>query len=341
MNVIELRSDTKTQPTEEMRQAMYEAEVGDDASREDPTVNRLEELTAQMMGKEAALLTPSGMMSNLIAVLTHTHQGEEILVGDQAHMYTMERGAPTVAGTFMRTIANESNGQIDLNIVEETIRTRNSRFRSISLLGLENTHNSCSGAVLTPEYTAGAAEIAHRHGLQVHIDGARIFNAAVALSLPVAELASPVDSVCFCLSKGLSCPVGSLLCGTKEFVEESRRWRQILGGQMRQAGHIAAAGIVGLQNMVNRLTEDHATARQLALGLAQIPGMDISPEAVQTNIVHFRPPSQIASGDFVRKMDAQGVKIGGAARIRAVTHRNVTEAEINDALNRMELVLKE
>ena len=340
MKVIELRSDTKTLPTEEMRRAMYEAEVGDDAAREDPTVNRLEELTAQIMNKEAALLTSSGMMANLIAVLTHAHRGDEVLVGSQAHMYVMERGTPTLAGTIMRPISNEPNGQIDLNVIDETIRTNNAAYRSATLFCLENTHNSCSGAALTPDYTATAAEVAHRYGLQVHMDGARIFNAAVALNLPVSELARPADSVCFCLSKGLSCPVGSILCGTHEFVERARRWRQILGGQMRQAGHIAAAGIIALQTMVNRLAEDHATAQQLAFGLANIPGMVIQPERIQTNIVHFRPPSQFSSADFIRKMDAQGVRMGGAARIRAVTNRMVTTADIDDALNRIELILK-
>jgi len=339
MKVIELRSDTKTLPTEEMRRAMYEAEVGDDAAREDPTVNRLEELAAQMMDKEAALLTSSGMMANLIAVLTHAHRGDEVLLGSQAHMYGMERGAPTLAGTIMRPIPNEPNGQIDLNVIDETIRAKNARYLSVTLFCLENT---CSGGVaLTPDYTTAAAEIAHRHGLQVHIDGARIFNAAVALNLPVSELARPADSVCFCLSKGLSCPVGSVLCGTSEFVEKARRWRQILGGQMRQSGHIAAAGIVALQTMVNRLAEDHATAQQLAFGLARIPGMTIQPETVQTNIVFFKSPPQVSGTDFVRKMDARGVRIGGAARIRAVTSRMVTAADIDDALNRMDLVLKE
>jgi len=340
MKVIELRSDTKTLPTEEMRRAMYEADVGDDGAREDPTVNRLEELAAQMMDKEAALLTSSGMMSNLVSVLTHAHRGDEILLGGRAHMYGAERGAPTLAGTIMRPIPNEPNGQIDLNVIDETIRTRNARYHSVTLFCLENTHNQCNGAALTPDYTAAAAEIAHRNSLQVHIDGARIFNAAVALNLPVSELARSADSVSFCLSKGLSCPMGSILCGTNEFVEKARRWRQVLGGQMRQSGHIAAAGIVALQTMVNRLAEDHATARQLAFGLANIPGVVIQPETIQTNIVHFKLPSQISGADFVRKMDARGVRMGGTAMIRAVTNRMVTGADIDDALNLIDLVLK-
>jgi len=255
-------------------------------------------------------------------------------------MDVMERGAQTLAGTLMRTIPNEPNGQIDLNVIEETISSRNARYPSITLFCLENTQNSCNGAALTSDYTTAAAEIAHKHGLLVHIDGARIFNAAVALNVPVSELAKPVDSICFCLSKGLSCPVGSVLCGTSEFIGKARRWRQTLGGQMRQAGHIAAAGIVALQTMVERLAEDHNTAQQLAYGLSRIPGMVVQPEAVQTNIVYFKPPPQVPIGDFVRKMNDQGVRIGGAARIRAVTNRMVTAADIDDALNRMELVLK-
>jgi len=340
MKEIELRSDVKTLPTDEMRKAMYEAEVGDDATSEDPTVNRLEEMTAKMMGTESALLTSSGMMSNLIAILTHSNRGDEVILGSQAHILIMEKGAQTLAGANMRPIVNEPNGQIKLESIEETIRTRNARYRNATLLCLENTHNSCNGSVLTPEYTDAAVEIAHKHGLKVHVDGARIFNASVALNIPVSELCKSIDSVCFCLSKGLSCPIGSVLCGTKGFIEQARRWRQILGGQMRQAGHIAAAGIVAIETMIERLSEDHATAHQLAYGLARIPGMDIQPEVVQTNILFFTPPPQISTSEFVRKVNDKGVRIGGAARIRAVTHRMITAADIDDALNRIELVLK-
>ncbi|MFC1952830.1 GntG family PLP-dependent aldolase [Chloroflexota bacterium] len=340
MKIIELRSDTKTQPTDEMRQAMFDAEVGDDAEMEDPTVNRLEELTARMMGTESALLTSSGMMSNLIAILTHTNPGDEILLGNQAHIHVMERGAQTLGGAIMYPIPNELNGQIDLNAIENTIRRRNARYPNATLFCLENTHNSCNGSVLTPDYNTAATEIAHKHGLKVHIDGARIFNSAVALKIPVSELVSPADSICFCLSKGLSCPIGSLLCGTREFIREARRWRQILGGQMRQAGHIAAAGIVALQTMVERLSEDHATAHQLAYGLARIPGMIIQPEMVQTNILFFSPPPKVPTIDFVKDVIAKGVRINGIDKIRAVTHRMVTGDDIDEALNRIELVLK-
>lgn len=340
MKVIELRSDVKTLPTEEMRKAMYEAEVGDDAVAEDPTVNRLEEMTAQMMGTESALLTSSGMMSNLIAILTHINRGEEIVLGSQSHILIMEKGAQALAGANMQPVANEPNGEIKLDSIEQTILARNARYPSVALLCLENTHNSCNGSVLTPEYTDAAAEIAHKHNLKVHIDGARIFNSAVALNIPVSELTRSVDSVCFCLSKGLSCPIGSLLCGSKEFISKARRWRGMLGGQMRQAGHIAAAGIVALEKMIDRLAEDHATASQLAYGLARIPGMVIQPEIIKTNILFFNPPPQISTVDFVKKMNEKGIRIGGAAKIRAVTHRMIKPDDIDDALNRIESILK-
>ena len=344
MKVIELRSDTKTLPTEAMRRAMYEAEVGDDEMQEDPTVNKLEELAATMLGKEAAILTSSGMMSNLIAVLTHTRRGDEVLVGNQSHIHLIEKGETILAGAIIRPILNEINGEINLEILEEAVRTTNIRYQAATLLCLENTHNFCSGNALTPDYTAAAAIIAHRYGLQVHIDGARIFNAAVTQQVPVGELVDPVDTICFCLSKGLSCPVGSILCGTKEFVERARRWRKILGGQMRQAGHFAAAGIVALNSMVDRLAEDHGNARRFALGLARITGIVIQPELVQTNIVYFEPPPSLSPVDFVKQLDAHGVrtysvKTGDTVKIRAVTSRMVTASDIDDALNRIELIL--
>jgi len=344
VKIIDLRSDTITLPTEEMRQAMYEAEVGDDVFGEDPTVNRLEELAAQMMGKEAALFTPSGTMSNLIAILTHTRPGDEILMGSEAHMLWYEvGGASALGGVVMRTLPNDQDGRIDPGVVEAAIRPKNIHAPQTTLLCLENTHNRCGGAILTPDYTSAIAELAHRHGLSVHLDGARIFNAAVALDVPVSELANAADSVCFCVSKGLSAPVGSLLCGPREFVEKARKWRKMVGGGMRQAGVIAAAGMVALQKMINRLAEDHATALRLAYGLSQIPGIIINPEKVQTNIVMFESPSGILASELTQRMDAQGVGLlpRGGQRIRAVTHRMVGAADIDEALNRIELVVKE
>ncbi len=344
VKVIDLRSDTKTLPTEEMRRAIYEAEVGDDVSREDPTVNHLEELGAHMLGKESALFTPSGIMSNLLAILTHTRPGEEILLGSESHMFWYEvGGASALGGVVMRTVPNEQDGRMNPHAVEEAIRPENIHFPPTTLLCLENTHNRCGGAVLTPEYTSAITGLAHQHGLRVHLDGARIFNAVVALNVPASELAKPADSVCFCLSKNLSAPVGSLLCGPREFVERARRWRRMLGGGMRQAGVIAAAGIVALEKMVNRLAEDHATARRLAYGLANIPGITIQPERFQTNIVVFEPPTTIPIPEFIQQMTQRGVKVSdlGGRQLRAVTHRMISTADIDEALNRIELLVRE
>ncbi|MBA7486723.1 L-allo-threonine aldolase [subsurface metagenome] len=344
MKVIDLRSDTITLPTEEMRRAMCDADVGDDVYGEDPTVNHLEEMAADMLGKEAALFTPSGTMSNLIAVLTHTRPGNEILLGSEAHMFWYEvGGASALGGVVMRTVPNDQDGRMDPDAIAGAIRSKNIHFSPTTLLCLENTHNRCGGAVLTPEYTSTVAGLVHEYGLQVHLDGARIFNAAVALDIPASELAKPADSVCFCLSKGLSAPVGSLLCGTREFVEKARKWRKMMGGGMRQAGVIAVAGIVALQKMVSRLAVDHDNARHLAHGLACIPSIVIHPEKVQTNIVIFEPPTTIPGAEFVQRMDVQGIKLlhRGGCRMRAVTHRMISAADVDEVLNRIELLVKE
>jgi threonine aldolase len=226
VKAIDLRSDTKTLPTEEMRKAIYEAELGDDVWGEDPTVNLLEKMAAEILGKEEALLTPSGTMSNLIAVLSHTRSGDEIIIGSGSHILWYERGgASALAGVIMRTVPNDEDGQMELDAIETTIRSENIHFPPTTLLCLENTHARCGGTVLTTDYTSAIAELAHRYGLKVHLDGSRIFNAAIALNVPANELVQPVDSVCFCLSKGLSAPVGSLLCGTREFINAARKLR--------------------------------------------------------------------------------------------------------------------
>jgi threonine aldolase len=342
MKIIDLRSDTITLPTEEMRRAMYEAELGDDVHREDPTVNRLEELAAEVMGKEAALLTTSGTMSNLLGVLANTRPGDEIIVGSEAHMFWYEvGGASALGGVVIRTIPNDEDGKLDATDVEEAIRSENIHFPKSALLCLENTQNRCGGAVLTCEYTEEISRLAHQHGLQVHLDGARIFNAAVALGVPARELVAPVDTVNFCLSKGLSAPVGSLFCGTRETVERARKWRKMLGGGMRQAGVIAAAGIVAIEKMVDRLAEDHANARRLVGGLAQIPGFSVSPEKVPTNIVNFEFPPEVS--DFVIKIGERGVKFlsRSGRSVRAVTNRMVGAEDIEEALGRINRLVKE
>ncbi|HET6477947.1 MAG TPA: low-specificity L-threonine aldolase [Dehalococcoidales bacterium] len=342
MKIIDLRSDTITLPTEEMRRAMYEAEVGDDVHREDPTVNRLEELAAEVMGKEAALFTTSGTMSNLLGVLTNTRPGDEIIVGSEAHIVWYEvGGASALGGVVVRTVPNDEDGKLGAADVEKAIRAENIHFPKSALLCLENTHNRCGGAVLTREYTEEISGLAHQHGLQVHLDGARIFNAAVALGIPARELAAPVDTVNFCLSKGLSAPVGSLFCGKKEAVDRARKWRKMLGGGMRQAGVIAAAGIVAIDKMVERLAEDHANARRLVEGLARIPDFSVRPEKVSTNIVNFEFPPEVS--DFVIKMGERGVRLlsRGGQSVRAVTNRMVGAEDIEEALKRINRLVKD
>ncbi len=343
MNIIDLRSDTITLPTGEMRRAMYDAELGDDVFGDDPTVKRLEEMAARMLGKEAAVFVPSGTMSNLVAILTHTRPGDEIIVGSESHIFWYEvGGASTLGGVVLRTVPNEADARLDPDTVAQAIRPENIHFPHTTLLCLENTHNRCGGAALTVEYTAAIAELAHEHGLKIHLDGARIFNAAVALGVPAEKLTAPVDSVGFCLSKGLSAPVGSLLCGTDDFVNRARKWRKMLGGGMRQVGVIAAAGIVALQTMVDRLTEDHATAQRLADGLAGIPGMGINPAKIQTNIVIFESPETMSGPEFIQRLNERGVKVTnrGGRTVRAVTNRMVNAADIAEALERISSVVK-
>jgi len=343
MKIIDLRSDTVTHPTDEMRQAMYEADVGDDVYGEDPTVNALEQLAAHMLNKEAALFTSSGTMSNLIAVLTLTHPGNEILLGNEAHMFWYEvGGASALGGVVMHTLPNGQDGQIDLAAIEEAVRGKNIHFPQTTLLCLENTHNRCGGAVLTPDYTSSAAGLALKYGLKVHLDGARIFNAAIALDVSARELAKDADSVCFCLSKGLSAPIGSLLCGTGKFVESARKWRKMIGGGMRQAGVIAAAGIVALKTMIGRLKEDHDNACHLAHGLARIPDITMPGPEIQTNIVMFELSSNVSGSDFVKRLNDCGIKVSylGGQNFRAVTHRMVNTADIDEALTRIETCVK-
>jgi len=341
---IDLRSDTVTLPTPHMREAMYRAEVGDDVYGEDPTVNRLEAMAAERMGKEAALFVVSGTMGNLVALLTHCGRGDEIILGDRSHTFLYEAGGSAALGGIHHwALPNQPDGTLRLEDIEAAIRPDNVHFPRTRLICLENTHNRCGGAVLTPEYLDAVGALARRHGLAVHLDGARIFNAAIALGVDVRELTRSVDSVMFCLSKGLSAPVGSLLCGTKEFIAEARRARKILGGGMRQAGVIAAAGIVALEEMVDRLREDHANARRLAEGLAEIPGLAVDLERVQTNIVIFDLTAEgVTAQEVVARLGEEGVKMGviGPRQIRAVTHYGIEAADIDAALAAMRRVME-
>ncbi len=345
MAVIDLRSDTVTKPTDEMRRAMAEAEVGDDVFGEDPTINRLQERAAEILGKEAGLLTTSGTMSNLIATLTYCHRGDEIIMGDQAHIFWNESaGAAALAGAQSRLVPNDEQGRISPADVEAAIRPKtNIHFPPTTLVCLENTHNRCSGMVLTPEDTKGVADVAHAAGAAVHLDGARIFNAAVALEVPADELVKDVDDISFCLSKGLSCPVGSVICGSQEFSDQARKWRKMVGGGMRQAGVLAAAGLVAMDTMIDRLADDHANAKRLAEGLANIDGLSVDPDRIQTNIVIFEVDPALATvQEFMGALDREGVKVSypGKHTIRMVTHRHIDGGEIDEALSRVSNVAK-
>ncbi len=337
MSIIDLRSDTITHPTPAMRAAMAHAEVGDDVFGDDPTVNRLQEMAAERLGKEAALFVASGTMGNLVALLTHCARGDEIIMGDLAHTFLNEQGGTAaLGGIHTRTVPNQPDGTLQLNDVAAAIRGSDDHYPITRVICLENTQNRCGGTVLDIAYTQAVAGLAHRHGLQLHIDGARIFNAAVALGVDVQELVAPADSVSFCLSKGLAAPVGSILVGSRAFIARARRNRKVVGGGMRQAGILAAAGIVALEEMVDRLAEDHANAQVLAQGLAQVPGLAVDLARVQTNIVYFeltRPdltPAQLADA-----LGARGVRLlpAGGRSLRAVTHYQVNRADVGRALD--------
>nr|NIP17520.1 low-specificity L-threonine aldolase [Xanthomonadales bacterium]NIX12310.1 low-specificity L-threonine aldolase [Xanthomonadales bacterium] len=290
MSAIDLRSDTVTRPGAGMRRVMAEAEVGDDVFRDDPTVDRLEALAARMLGKEAGLFVPSGTQSNLCALLTHCGRGDEYIVGQQAHTYIYEGGGGAVLGGIQpQPLDLEEDGTLELAKVERLIKPDDYHFARTRLLCLENTTN---GRVLPDGYAGQARELVDRHGLRLHLDGARLFNAAVKSGRPAAEIAAPFDSVSICLSKGLGAPVGSVLTGGAEFIVEARRWRKVVGGGMRQSGILAAAGIYVLENHVERLAEDHENARRLAEGLATLESCELDPGKVQTNMVYVGLPKE-------------------------------------------------
>jgi len=341
--IVDLRSDTVTQPTPEMREAMFKAEVGDDVFGDDPTVNRLEAMAAERMSKEAALFVASGTMGNLVALLTHCQRGHEVILGDQSHTFLNEAGgAAALGGIHPHTVKNQADGTLLLSDLRAAIREADVHHPRTRLICLENTHNYCFGTPLPVEYVQAVGELAHSHGLELHIDGARIFNAAVALCVDVKELAAPADSIQFCLSKGLGSPVGSLLCGTREFVDEARRNRKMVGGGMRQAGVLAAAGIVSLTKMVDRLGEDHVNARRLMQGIAEVPGLVAEP--VHTNIVYFRfgPEMKMSEAEFVQALEQHDVRLLSLAprRFRAVTHCWIDANDIEAAIGAMREVMK-
>lgn len=344
MRKIDLRSDTVTLPTPAMRAAMAQAQVGDDVMGEDPTVNRLEEIAAARMGKEAALFVASGTMANLVALLTHCGRGDEVIVGDKAHSFINEVGGmAALGGIHPRTLPNQPDGTLCLEDIASAIRGDNVHWPRTRLIALENTHNACNGSPLSPAYMQSVFDLAHARAICVHTDGARIFNAAVALGVPVHEFARYTDTISFCLSKGLSAPVGSLLCGTREFIAEARRHRKMVGGGMRQAGVIAAAGIVALETMVDRLADDHANAKRLAEGLADIPGIELDPERIKTNIVFFDLTGALTAPQLAERLARAGVLIGAAGqrRMRAVTHYGIEREDIETTLGVIRSVISE
>ena len=339
MKIIDLRSDTVTLPSPEMRRAMANAELGDDVFGEDPTVNRLQEMAAEMLGKEAALLVTSGTQGNLAAMLTHCRRGDEVILGELSHSVIFEvGGASALGGLIMKTVRNDPGGRLNLADVSAAIRPPNDHFARTGLICVENTHNLCGGMVLNEEDLSAIRDLSDRRGLPVHMDGARVFNAAVALGLPVARLAAYADSVTFCLSKGLGCPIGSVLCGTKDFVAEARRYRKMLGGGMRQAGVIAAAGVYALEKMVDRLDEDHENAREAANALAQVTGIALAPPP-QTNLVYFSVDGWKLP-EFVRRLEQAGVLcFDEGGRIRWVTHYGIDRVDVDEAVARTRSVM--
>jgi len=333
--VVELRSDTFTMPTDSMRRAMAEADVGDDVWDEDPTIHRLQERAADMVGKEASLFVPSGTMGNLCAVLSQTQHGEEVILEVDSHIFHSEvAGAAAIGGLQVRPLES-ADGRLTPEQVRAAIREPDIHEPRTGLLCLENTHNRKGGTCLSPSQTRALADVAHEAGLPVHLDGARVFNAAIALGVDARELTGPVDSVMFCLSKGLSAPVGSVVAGSSDFVNRARRMRKMLGGGMRQAGVLAAAGLIALNEMVDRLAEDHVNARNLGKGLQGLPGVEIDLDRVETNMVFGDCVPPLTAREFLERCREVGVLIDLASpqRWRMVTHRGVTPEDIEYAID--------
>jgi threonine aldolase len=343
--LIDLRSDTVTRPTPAMRQAMGRAEVGDDVFGDDPTVNRLQERAAALTGHEAALFVASGTMGNLVALLTHCARGNEVIVGDASHIYLNEVGGMAALGGLQACpIPNQPGGTLRLADITRSIRSDDVHHPRTRLVCLENTQNICGGVPLTAEYVRSAADLAHQHGLKLHVDGARLFNAAVALGVDAATLASPADSVMFCLSKGLCAPVGSMLCGPSDFIAEARRYRKQVGGGMRQAGIIAAAGLVAFDEMIERLEDDHTNARRLAAGLRELPGLVFDGGLPATNMVFFdlAETAAVTPRQLIERVRGRGVVLDseGGSRFRLVTHYWISAEDVDRAIEAFREALK-
>jgi len=343
MKIVDLRSDTVTLPTQEMLESILDAELGDDGRNGDPTARRLEKLAAEKMGKEDALLVTSGSQANLVSLLSYTRPGDEIIVETEAHINYYEAGGlSAVAGLVPRAIRGDL-GVLDPDQVEKVILTGTPRSPRIRLICIENTHNRAGGTCASPTQIGRLREVAEKYGLPTYMDGARIFNAAVALGVDVRELTKNIDSLMFCLSKGLSAPVGSLVVGTHELIESAREWRKILGGTLRQAGVIAAPGIVALEKMIDRLEEDHNNARKLAKGLVEIEGITVDMRTVQTNIVKLDVSGLGCNGNrFVAELKKHGVEAAGfgGSIVRMVTHRGIESSDIDVALEKITATTK-
>ena len=339
--MIDLRSDTLTHPTQSMRDAMATAEVGDDVFQEDPTVQKLENLSAEKMGKEAALFVPSGCMGNLISLLSHCGRGDEILLGDRSHISLYEvGGVAALGGVHPRALPNNNDGTISIDLLEKGIRHSDIHCPPTRLICLENTHNFCQGSPITPDYMTEVREIANKFGLKIHLDGARIFNAAVALGVPVAKLTEKVDSVMFCLSKGRSAPVGSLVCGSSEFIVKARKARKMVGGGMRQVGHIAAAGLIAINEQVDRLQEDHDNAKFLASQLSVLDGIEVDVTRIKTNIIFFKLTG-INGEVLLNQLEQNQIKIlmTDADVFRAVLHREVSKEQVQTVVKTFQSIL--
>ena len=341
--IIDLRSDTVTLPSVEMRQSIANADLGDDVFQEDPTINQLESKSSELFGKEAAIFVPSGTMGNLASILAHCDRGTEIILGDKSHTFLYEGGGISAfGGIHSRQLPNQDDGTLDVEEIKSAIRTENDHFPKTSAISLENTHNMCFGTPLSVEYINSVALIAKENGLKLHIDGARIFNAAVALNVAVKDLVENADSVTFCLSKGLAAPVGSVVCGGEKFIYQVRRNRKALGGGMRQAGILAAAGLLSLNLAESQLLEDHKNAKLLAEGIAQINGLTIDEKKVQTNIIYFGLNSSKLTGSLlVTKMENKGLNFFETSpnRFRMVTHYGITKDCVKKTLQLLKGVL--
>ncbi len=344
--MIDLRSDTVTLPSNDMKKFIIDSPLGDDVYGEDPSVNLLQNKIAKIFNKEAALFVPSGTMANLIAVLTHCNRGDEVILGDKSHIFYYEAGGISAfGGIHSHQLKNNDDGTININDIKTSIRALgNDHFPKTKLICLENTHNACYGSPLNTEYFHDVKKVANKHDLSIHLDGARIFNAAIALNKSVDELTKDCDTISCCLSKGLSAPVGSVVLGTKAFILKAKHMRKALGGGMRQAGLIAAGGIFSLENMIDRIADDHVNAKELAYELHKIKTISINPEQVYTNIIFiYNKNTQISNKQLLNELEKNNIKIDykGNSKFRLVTHSGFKKRDINSVVKVFKEILKD